>query len=857
METANWEKLENIFHAALEIPFGERKKYLVRECAGNNRLFTEVEALIDSFEKESYFLEESVLEFGFSAIHETTKDKLKNKNIGSYLVEEKIGEGGMGDVYSAVDTRLNRRVALKFLSESLENDKTAHRQLMREAQAAAALEHPNICAVHGFEEIDGYNFIVMQFIEGKTLDEAMKDRELSGAEFKSIAGQIASAIAFAHSHNIIHRDLKPGNIMLTNDGQIKILDFGLAKVLQKKSGLTTEADGKSHFSQNGLVIGTVAYMSPEQLRGERIDYRSDIFSLGIVFYELLTKENPFKRNSQAETIAAILNADASQIADSMKHSAAVTAHISNLIGKCLEREQNSRYQSAAEVLLELEGEKDKLPYFKRIKKIPRFLVNLIVVGLMLLAVFNVFIIFSGEKSARTIAVLPVSVINVPPDKEYLATGLTLSIVDELSKLDELKVRSSIPNSLKSVDPALAGKELKADAVLTGSIENRETGMYLATKLTRISDRVVLSEQEIKIDENRLTETTEIITKDIITKIKFNLTDEEKNKLAKKDTEVDEAGRLYYEGRFLLNRKSNDDIETAIKKFQSAIALDPSFAKAWAGLAEAYLSTSVAGVENALPPQEAVRKAKEAAKKAIELDNNLSDSYNSMGSISAKYDWNWEAAETFFRMAIERNPEFTAPRMALIDVLNNQERFDEALQEAWRVKEIDAGSINVDLKIAEIYYRKRDYRSMEKLVNELIENSKNKNQFDYFKSYLFLKTGRYNEAVAILENMYASEKLNVKVRASAPLGFAYARMGRREDALKIIDNLDFYTTKHYVPSQEKAIIYAGLGDFDNAFKNLKKSCQEKYPNLPPLISDPLIDEIRNEKQFTEIRNCVNL
>lgn len=855
MEAVNWERLENIFHAALEIPFGERKKYLVQECAGNNGLAAEVEALIDSFEKESYFFEESVLEFGFSALHETGKDKLKNKKIGSYQIEEKIGEGGMGDVYRAVDTRLNRRVALKFLSEPLENDKTARRQLRQEAQAAAALDHPNICAVHGFEEIDGYNFIVMQFIEGKTLDQVLKDKELSDAEFKSIAGQIVSAVAFAHSHNIIHRDLKPGNIMLTSNGQIKILDFGLAKILEKKSGLTLDGDGNSHFSQNGLVIGTVAYMSPEQLRGERIDYRSDIFSLGIIFYELLTKENPYKRKSQAETIAAILSSDASQISNLTKHSAVINANATTLIEKCLEREQKSRYQSTAEILLELK--KNKLPYFKSLKKIPRFLVNFIIVGLIVLAMINVFVIFSSEKSDRTIAVLPVSVIDIPPEKQYLATGLTLSIVDELSKLKELKVKFDISERLKSIDPALAGKELKVDAILSGALVNRATGTYLITKLTRISDRVVLSEQEIKINENRLTETTEIVTKDIISKIKFNLSDEEKNKLAKKDTEVDEAGRLYFEGRFLLNRKANNDVEIAIKKFQKAIELDPSFAKAWAGLADAYLSTSVAGMGNALSPQEAVRKAKEAAEKAIKLDNTLSVSYNSMGLISAKYDWNWAAAETFFRMAIERDPNFITPRIALIEVLNNQEKFDEALQEAWKAKEIDNTSIILNLKIAEIYYRKRDYRSMENVVDVLTENSADKNQFDYFKSYLFLKTVRYNEAIAILENMYASEKTNLKVKASAPLGFAYAKTGRREDALKIINNLDFYTTKYYVPSQEKAIIYAGLGDFEKAFKNLKKSCQEKYPNLPPLISDPIIDEITNEKQFTEIRTCVNL
>lgn len=857
METANWERLENIFHAALEIPFGERKKYLVQECAGNNGLAAEVEALIESFENESYFFEESVLEFGFSALHETGKDKLKNKKIGSYQIEEKIGEGGMGDVYRAVDTRLNRRVALKFLSEPLENDKTARRQLRQEAQAAAALDHPNICAVHGFEEIDGYNFIVMQFIEGKTLDQVLKDKELSAAEFKSIAGQIVSAVAFAHSHNIIHRDLKPGNIMFTSNGQIKILDFGLAKILEKKSGLALDGDGNSHFSQNGLVIGTVAYMSPEQLRGERIDYRSDIFSLGIIFYELLTKENPFKRKSQAETIAALLSSEPPNLGELKPE----LNPVQSLIEKCLHKKTADRFNSAAEILIELENGTTENRVVSNSEKLNKYFLKAFIACTIIVSIFAFVYFNSPMRSRKSMVVLPITLESEPVNEnQFLADSLTQSIISKFSNLSDIKVKNKETTAFfkgKNIDAQTVGKMLEVDVVYTGNIQRRDNILYLTSKLIRSSDNYVIDTYEQTIDEKRIIELQEAIAERILTKLKFDLNEEDKNKFAKRDTSSNEANIKYLNGLYYLGRRENgSDIIKAIQSFNDAIGLDPSFAKAWTGLADAYLVSSVPGAEKAITPEEAVEKSKFAVKRALTIDPDLCEIYSTFGMINWKYDWNWEEAKKNFKKAIECNSELYQPHAGLFNVLRIEGDFAGAAEELKKAKLLDPVSISPDLNRAALHYNLGEFERAEEILSNLTEQNPKVNRIKIVRAYNLIQTGNLNEAINLLESIYREGTVGDKMSSAAPLGFAYAKIGQPEKALKIIKDLDLFAKSYYVPSQEKGIIYTGLRDYKKAFENLNKSCEERFSTLPALLRDPIIGEIEKDERFARIQKCIN-
>ena len=859
MKNETWEKVERIFHTALDLSVEERTPYLQRECTGDGELLSEVATLLDSFDKDSCFLDEPVFELGLGAIGKKSQKNLAGLTIGFYQLEEKIGAGGMGEVYKAVDTHLNRRVALKFLSASLENDNSAKRQLVKEAQAVAMLEHPNICAIHGIEQSDEHNFIVMQYIEGITLAESIENATVGVDEFKSLARQIVTAIAFAHSHGVIHRDLKPGNIMLTADGDIKVLDFGLAKVIPQKQifGRDALADNASHFSNNGLIIGTISYMSPEQLRGERLDYRSDIFSIGVTLYELLAKQNPFNRTSQAETIAAILSDEPPEIKELAPD---FPASLVNLVGKCLQKKPADRFQSASEILVELDQAESANVINSIAKRRQRFFVKAILVAVVLMAMLAIIFFYNGKRPQRTLAVLPISFDNPQTEKEYLADGLTQSIIDKLSNLSDIKVKKQYlvtPNKGLTISPEIVGKELNVDAVYAGSIIRRGDALFLNAKLIRTSDGDVIDENESKIDEGNLIELQENISARIIDKIKTNLTDEDKTKLTKRDTENKEAKRLYFLGRYYLSRKLGNDVNNAISSFREAKELDPTFAKAWAGLADAYLSQSLPSVENAIPPKEAVGYAKTAAKKALELDNTLSESYNSLGMISSKYEWNWTEAESNFRAAINRDAEFLPARVGLIGILNMQGRFSESLEEAKKLKELDTLSAMPDIEFAKIYYLSRNYEEMERFLTDLLNKYPNNSRVLYVQSYLFLKTGRFKEAIGILEKMYEYEKISDKIFVSAPLGFAYAKVGRRADALRLIESLDLFTKKSYVPAQERAVIYVGLGDFDKAFEKLKESCDEKYPPFPQLLNDPLIDDIMSDARFEKIKKCANL
>jgi eukaryotic-like serine/threonine-protein kinase len=860
MKSENWEKVETIFHQALSFEGAERQKYLEKSCSADAFLLSEVNSLISSFENEAGFLDNSVVDLSFNLINQKNSQTRTGTTLGFYQIGEKLGSGGMGEVYQALDTRLNRKVALKFLPESLKNDNAAKRQLQKEAQAVAMLDHPNICAVHGLEQVGDDNFIVMQFVEGETLETKLNTMQISPDFFKSLAKQIVSAVALAHSHGIIHRDLKPGNIMISESGSIKVLDFGLAKIVggQKTFGGSI-LQNSSQVSTNGLVIGTISYMSPEQLRGEKLDYQTDIFSLGIILYELLAKENPFQRETKAEVIAAILSDDS---VSAEKISPKPPASIIRLIDNCLAKNKNERIQSTAEILLEFDKiESENLRQFD-FKNYGRYFLKIAVPLILFAAIFFALLYFSNSRQPKTLAVLPISFENPPPEKEYLADGLTRSIIDKLSNLSNLKVKNeSLVSRYKgtTIEPQTIGKEMKADVVLIGSITRRDEQLFLTTKIVRTSDGILLdAPNEVKIEESNLIAVQESIVSRILDKINSKLTSDDKTRLAKKDSESTEAVDKYLKGRFLLkSRKNSDDVEKAIQNFMDAKDLDQNYAKAWSGLADAYLLQSAPGTKGAVTPEQAFKTAKLAAQKAIELDNTSSESYTSLGLISLRYEWDWKTAETYFRTAINLNPDSLSPRLGLLNVLRLQKRFDEAIVESQKVKEIDPISITYEIQIALIHYRNYDFEQADKILTELKQRFPSDITVKYIHSYILLRTDRFKEAIKILEPLYESSDSVARILPAAPLGFGYAKIGRRNDALRIIKDLEQSRKDNYVPAQEKALIYLGLGEYEKVFEFLDKSCKEKFSALPGWVTDPIASEVWTDPRIDEIQQCVNL
>jgi serine/threonine protein kinase len=858
MRNKNWRQVESIFHTALNLGGEERISYLSRTCSGDATLLSEVESLISAFENESDFLEESAFSLGMNVLRRGDEKDLTGENIGFYEIKEKLGGGGMGDVYLAEDTRLNRKVALKFLRGNFGDDKWAKRQFIKEAQAVAMLEHSNICAVHSIEEIDEHNFIVMQFVEGETLAEFISERELSLEKILSIAHQIISAVAAAHAHGIIHRDIKPGNIMITSEGLVKVLDFGLAKVVEQKQKTGRVEENISQVSQNGLILGTVSYMSPEQLRAEKLDFRSDIFSVGIVLYEMLAKESPFNRKSQAETIAAILNDEPSLLT---KTAPEISDGLGSIVQKCLDKDKEKRFQSAAEILVEL----DKVESANIRQTIPKRLAGfLLAATVVLLAILITTFFYTGKLPRKTLAVLPISFDNAPAEKEYLADGLTQSIIDELSNLSDLNVKSeSIITRYKGKisDPLSVGKELNVDAVFVGTIKSRGDALFLESKLIRISDGSLIDNDDTEVKEANLNELPLSISSRVVSKIQSKLTDEDRKKLAEEDTESSEAKSFYLQGRYYLNHFKNktegDYINKAIRAFTSAKNIDQNYAKAWAGLADAHLAQSAPGVRGAVTPTQAVDLARVAANKALELDDTSCEAYYSLGMINYRYDWQWQEAERNFRRAISLNPQFLPSHFGLLNTLKMQQRYDEAIEEANKIKEIDPLSVTSDIQLALINYRKYDFDQTDRILSALLQRFPDDMAIKYVRVYQFLKTQRFGEAAEMLEPLYRSDKEEDKVLAAAPLGFAYAKMGRRDDALKIIDDLEKVGKNIYVPAQEKALIYVALGNYDKVFENLNLSCNERFASLPGWINDPVVDDVKADPRFAEIRKCVNL
>jgi len=852
MNDNEWEQVETIFHTALNLSGKQRVSYLSEACCGNEPLLSEVNSLIFAFEHESDFLEKPPISLGLVALKSKDEKNLSGQTIGFYRVREKLGGGGMGDVYLAEDTRLNRQVALKFLKDTLLNNQWAKRQFTREAQAVAILEHPNICVVHSIEEVDGHNFIVMQYIEGQPLTEYIKDREIDDAEALKITLQIAKALSTAHSHSIIHRDIKPGNIIITPDGKLKVLDFGLAKIIQQKQK-QHEDDNSSHISNNGLILGTVSYMSPEQLRGEKLDFRSDIFSFGIIIYELLFKKNPFSRKSQAETIAAIL-ADAPELNSSK--STKTCAALEFIARKCMNKDKEDRFHSATEILIELEKVKNGITIKPRPPVITRLTHYTSLVFILVLVLAALLFFFRQGNSIPTVAVLPIANESGQSAQNYLAVGLTENLIGKFSRISKLKV---IAQPLVSkyeglqINPQAAGKELNANIVLVGKIIKRDSALVLKASLINTVDGSALLEEEYLLEGQQLIYSQENIVSQVVAKLVPALSNEESSQITKHQTENPEAQNYYFQGRYYWSQQNGKNIRLAIDNFTTATRLDPYFAQAWSGLADSYAFYSVPSNDNPMTTDEAVKYSKFAAAKAIELDSSLCEPYSSLGMIELRYGWNWQEGEAYFKKSISLNPEYAPARYGYSLLLVVTGRFEDALIEANKAKELDPFSPNTELNVARVFYYARNFEKATQIYTELSEKYDKNLRISYGLGLIYLKNGKFKEATDIFEQIIKANKPLV----AAALGYTYAKTNRKSDALQMLAELEQLSKQNYISPQENAIVYFGLNDREKAFENLQKACDEHFPALPFLLIDPLFDEFQSDPKLAELKKCANV
>lgn len=850
MEAKNWEHIENLFHAVLPLDGDARAAYLDRACDGDQALRTEVESLLAAFTERRDLMEDSTFDLGLKVLGRDARPSLCGRLIGPYNILNPLGKGGMGDVYLASDTRLGRKVALKFLSPELANDNWAKRRLVKEAQSVAMLDHPNICPIYGIEEAEGYSFIVMQYLEGETSAALIRRGGLEIPRTVSFAVQIVSAVAEAHSHGIIHRDLKPQNIIVTRGGHLKVLDFGLAKTVSQKRGLGALADDTTQMSRTDQVMGTVSYMSPEQLRAERLDFRSDIFSLGTVLYELVSGKQPFARNSQAEVISAILTSHP----EPLPRAGGVPPDLNRVILKCLEKDKERRFQSASEVLYELNGLQKSLESGSR--QWLRFRMRA-VIGLLLCVLLFAAAIISYQRLTKvhTLAVLPIVNASADPEMEPLADGLTEDLISKLSRLSRLRVKTlAVVSGYKGqqLNPLEVGRGLRVDAVLAGTIVRQGESKALQISLLDTSDGTQLWGDKYGLQPDQVLDLQEKVAESVALKLMPRVDEGEIILLAKPPTRSPEALKEYYQGRNLWEKRSKENISTIMAHYQRAISLDASYARAYAGLADCYMQLNSPAYGN-MSSSEAMNKARYMALKAVEIDDSLPEAHTSLGVVRFKFEWNWPEAEKEFKRAIELKPDYAWARYWYSQFLSVTGRPDEAIAQSHAASDLAPFSTAARNGVCRAYYLARQYPTAEACYGDLLAGDRDNVNVHYLLSYVYLKQARYAEAIRILEGLYAKDKS----LAAAPLGFAYGKNGETNKALKVLEDVEEISKSVYLPPQERAIIYIGLGDNNRAFYWLEKSYAEHFSTLNFLTAEPIYEDLRSDPRFADLARRLNL
>jgi serine/threonine-protein kinase len=811
--------------------------------------------------------------------------------INQYKLISAIGKGGMGEVFLAEDTRLDRKVALKILPPEFAEDKERMSRFVREAKSASALNHPNIITIYEIGEADGTHFIATEYIEGETLHTNLKSQPLNLKSVLEITIQVVSALDVAHRAGIVHRDIKPENVMIRPDGLVKILDFGIAKLSAPSvvaSGSSEDATAiKPHGTSPGMIIGTANYMSPEQAKGKEIDARSDIFSFGIVFYEMLTGKRAFDGETALESISSILKDEPQPISQILPD---VPSEIERIVNKTLRKDRDERYQTAKDLLIDLKDGKQSLKLQNppestlspereepKTQILPATTVDeknqtatnqtvstnpktkYLFIGLLGLIVlvggFFSYRYFTANKQIESIAVMPFVNESGNADVEYLSDGMTETLINSLSQIPNLsvKARSSVFRYKgKEIDPKKIASELNVQAILNGRVVQRGDQLTLSLELIDAQTENTLWGNKYERKSSELVALQSEVARDVSSKLKLKLSGADEAKVVKTYTANPEAYQLYLKGRFQWNKRTAESLKQAAEFYKQAIEKDPNYALAYSGLAETYVLFSVYSVASA---KDSMPQAKAMALRGLEIDDSLAEAHTALGEYLIYYEWDRVGGEKEYRRAIELNPNYaTAHQWLGFDVLVPIKRFDEATKELRRAEELDPLSSIIGVNLADTFLYARRYDEAIAQYQRVLSLDPNFQFVHINLGWAFHSKGMYREAIA--EYRKALE-LSYDPLANGYLAFSLAKSGQRDAATKLLNQLKLESGERYVQSYVIAIVYIGLGEKDEALNWLEKDIAEHSAQAPFYAVAPELDDLRSEPRFKEMLKRMNL